>query len=478
MQNWLERRMEGNSNQAMRDVNHEENDNVEGVIIDDPDDPLMNFFIRSKLKQRHIIYNALQAAEIDYDELLDLDEKQFEDIFTLTPQHSNPILPGSLQLNRLYKALKSNPDSALFGENQKEKEKKIVYVQMSSEEEKALAVIKTSISANNSQIHSLCDKQLPKLKENFKQNHAIIESTFGEIIKCAEDQKAELQQELHRKTQEKQDQIQSQISDLNDRQKMLKQWDEESQSLIEDTALDPSQRKKQIMSLCKNVLNAPSGLAETIAEVRAQRQQIQIRGIKVGLSKAVLIDDSNDIAQEYKEESPPLSPRSDNLSIKSEDVTQTKAQKKRKRRSKNKAFAMAAAGQLHQQKSDSAPPPNATPSGAIMVKNTFHEVKEAIVDWWHPSPMETNNETHGAIPFTGYKMRECRWFATPGAFCSKRESCTYAHGLKELRQYNPLAKTIPCQWGERCQHMLEYGVCNYIHKKKKKSKKKKKAVKK
>eukprot|EP01084_Bolivina_argentea_P317199 549944_1 len=110
--------------------------------------------------------------------------------------------------------------------------------------------------------------------------------------------------------------------------------------------------------------------------------------------------------------------------------------------------------------------------------DAFHEVKEAIVDWWHPSPMETNNETHGAIPFTGYKMRECRWFATPGAFCSKRESCTYAHGLKELRQYNPLAKTIPCQWGERCQHMLEYGVCNYIHKKKKKSKKKKKAVKK
>eukprot|EP01083_Nonionella_stella_P239281 837609_1 len=88
---------------------HKEDDNVEEIV----DDPLMNFFIRSKLKQKQTIYDALQAREIDYDELLCFDEKQFNDVFELNPSHGDPILQGSLIRHRLFNALKSNPASAI-----------------------------------------------------------------------------------------------------------------------------------------------------------------------------------------------------------------------------------------------------------------------------------------------------------------------------------------------------------------------------
>eukprot|EP01083_Nonionella_stella_P017442 48808_1 len=142
---------------------------------------------------------------------------------------------------------------------------------------KALNDIKATIKANNTQINNLSNIQLPKLQETLKQNNAMIESTFKEIINCAKDRIDELQQELHRKTHAKQQQIQTQIRDL-------KEWNQQSQSLLKGTALNRSQRKDKIRNLCHIV-------TATITGVKVQRQQIQMDAIKMKLNQVVLIRD-------------------------------------------------------------------------------------------------------------------------------------------------------------------------------------------
>eukprot|EP01083_Nonionella_stella_P065688 172304_1 len=89
-----------------------------------------------------------------------------------------------------------------------------------------------------------------------------------------------------------------------------------------------------------------------------------------------------------------------------------------------------------------------------------HKEKERFT----PMVQRAQNSTGNVNRHRNYKMHLCP-FQKKG-YCRDGQDCAYAHGLKELKKYNPGYKTTICPYVKRketCPRIMRHGSCNWRH---------------
>eukprot|EP01084_Bolivina_argentea_P113854 202822_1 len=189
------------------------------------------------------IYDKL-SEEIAYDDLLKLGEAD------LRPALSDCRLK-SIQVGRIIAVLKEAPDTIIHKEANKSK---IVKIVLSNDEEEALQNINKQRDKIDKIILNISN-ELNQSIDNATNGKQIINQKYDQIVTIINQQRKHLLFILDNKINIKTQKLETEKKQFITYKNKLNEYCQQTETLIQNTSITPTQRKQQILTLTNNVID-------------------------------------------------------------------------------------------------------------------------------------------------------------------------------------------------------------------------------